>query len=164
MIRAQIIVPARSETISSRDDLIKEELFIMIKTGAFVLPRTHQTLNWQSASEQAPELDLKGFTTALTDGDFSHGERRLQYLNYHIAGNYFLVHCRQLELMFRKNKPRICVQRSFPQPSQLPPGSSLGTLWVSGCILATRRSLLPLSSLSFAKALRPWGCHSSLGL
>lgn len=40
----------------------------MIKTGAFVLPRTHHTLNWQSASEQAPEPDLKGFTTALTDG------------------------------------------------------------------------------------------------
>lgn len=77
MISAQIIVPARSETTSSRDDLIKEKLFIMIKTGTFVLPHIEQTLNWQSSSEQVPEPDLKGFTTALMDGVFSHGKRRL---------------------------------------------------------------------------------------
>lgn len=76
MISAQIIVTARSETISSRDDLIKEKLFIMIKTGSFVLLHIEQILNWQSSSKKVPEPNLKGFMTFLTDGFFSHGERR----------------------------------------------------------------------------------------
>lgn len=50
MISAQIIITAQSETISSRDDLIKEKLFIMIKTGTFVLLHIEQILNWQSSS------------------------------------------------------------------------------------------------------------------
>lgn len=50
MKSAQIIITAQSETISSRVDLTKEKLFIMIKTGAFVLLHIEQILNWQSSS------------------------------------------------------------------------------------------------------------------
>lgn len=72
----QITVTTQSETIFSRDDLIKDKLFIMIKNGTFVLLHIEQILNWQSSSEKVPEPDLKGFMTVLTDGFFSQRERR----------------------------------------------------------------------------------------
>lgn len=77
MISAHIIITAQSETISSRDDLIKEKLFLMIKTGTFVLLHIEQILNWQSSSQKVPQPDLKGFMTVLMNWVFSHGERRL---------------------------------------------------------------------------------------
>lgn len=52
MISAQIIVTAWSGTISNREDLIKEKLFIMIKNSTFVLLHIEQILIWQSISKK----------------------------------------------------------------------------------------------------------------
>lgn len=93
MISAQIIVAAWSGTISNREDLIKEKLFIMIKNSTFVLIHIEQILNWQSVSRTVPEPDLCGFMTLLQMG-FSPMERRSKYLNCHVSQNYFLIHCR----------------------------------------------------------------------
>jgi len=94
MISAQIIVTAWSGTISNREDLIKEKLFIMIKNSTFVLIHIEQILIWQSISEKVPEPDLKGFMALLTDGFFSYGERRFKYLNRCVSQNYYPIHCR----------------------------------------------------------------------
>lgn len=102
MISVQIIITARNETISSRDDLIKvkEKLFIMIKNGTFVLLHTEQILNWQSSSKKLNEPDLKGFMNVLMDGFFSHGEKRFKYLNCCISQNIFPIYFRQLDFLF----------------------------------------------------------------
>lgn len=64
--------------------------------------------------------------------------------------------------MFRKNGITFCVQGSSPyMPSQLLLVNSLGTLWVSGYILGTSRSLIPTSVLNFAKTIYTQGCHSN---
>lgn len=81
----------------------------------------------------------------------------------HIASKQGIVQPSSLSLtvvkqVFRKNRSMFYVQRSFPyMPSQLLLVNSLGTLWISGCILGTSRFLIPTFMLNFSKTQ---GCHS----
>lgn len=49
-------------------------------------------------------------------------------------------------------------------PSQLLPVSSLSTVWVSGCIWATSRSPLLISTQNFAKTIYTLGYHSNMSV